>query len=212
LIESTPTSIQDAVRKASDYLRNAIFGQRQVRVGYSEKRNHAEFGPRLETAYFFENDATHNAHHYPLSIAGWALAEGSIIEWPADRQRRCDFGRIEALSKLEGLDELVSKDRLVNAPPYLGKSHSVSVIQDGFFERSLTLDGFYLDFSGSSPSQRYFQFLSLPVPLLAGTDRPRPERGVFNVDTYEEVPLLNTETLDGLCRVSQYVEDAYLNS
>jgi hypothetical protein len=190
-------AVPDAVQRAARLIVGTVFRDRTVRVSYSEKRTDERFGPRLVTSYVIAPDERNHIHNYPLSIAGWALAEARIIAWPMERTEQCDFDRLARLGKLEELDRLVADDRLIKAPPFLDRAVDTPVLQNAFARRSLRLGDFYQDWDEWAPATRYSQFISVPAPVLsvAQQDTSRPEEyGVFNIDTLNDEPLLNDIT------------------
>jgi hypothetical protein len=183
-------SIAESVQAASREIREELLVGRQARISFSAKRADPKLGPRLEPRYVLPDNATYNAHNYPLSVAGWALAEGRIVRWPEDRERPCDFERIAQLKKLDALDQLVGDDELINSPPYLARMADPADIQVRFRRRDLVIGAFYQDWAGWSPAPRYTQFVCVPVPLIMELDTPSLECGVFNIDSFELEPLL----------------------
>ncbi len=210
-VQINASSIASAVKSAANYIQNEVFRDRIVRVSFSEKRFNADFGPRLETAYATVPNEANHIHNYPLSIAGWALVEGRIISWPQERSVACDFDRANKAGKLEELDRLVADDRLINAPPYLARVVDVGSLKRAFSERQLNLGAFYQDWSGWSPAGRYSQFISVPVPLLSTVPESSAseEFGVFNIDSFERIPLLDEATKASLTHASEATADAY---
>jgi hypothetical protein len=205
------SNVAQAVRSAASHIEGQLYRGRAIRVGFSEKRMSDEFGPRLVVAYVIPKNELSGAHNYPLSIAGWALAEGRIIAWPDERLVGCDFDRLEKLGKLEELDRLVGDDRLVNAPPYLARAIDVARLKQDFAVRQLTFSAFYQDWDSWSPVSRYRQFISVPVPIISDVESEiAPEEyGVFNIDTLEAAPLLDDSAREALLDVSKLVASAY---
>jgi hypothetical protein len=202
------------VEWAAVRISEAVYSGRSVRVAFSEKHHHRDLGPRLEPAYVRPANASGNAHNYPLSIAGWALAEGRIIAWPEEQSQKCDFDRINQLGKLDALKRLIGDDRLVNAPPYLARSADVRELRVKFAAGSLGLGDFYQDWVHWAPASRYSQFISVPVPIIPEGFRgpPADEYGVFNVDTFEMEPLLDRTSGEILAEVVSYVAASYLEA
>ena len=205
------SSLSEAVKSAAHYIEDEVFKGRSIRIGFSEKRLSAEFGPRLVNVYVIAPGEANHIHNYPLTIAAWALVEGRIIAWPQEESVACDFARVGKLGKLEGLDPLINNDRLINAPPYLARTVDVASLKRAFAARELTLRAFYQDWNGWSPISRYTQFISVPVPVLREVPEPSTteEYGVFNIDTFEHSPLLDESTEGPLSYASEIVTDVY---
>lgn len=212
-LDGDPRSIADAVHRAAEFLEAVAYRGRVVRVAFSEKRFRDELGPRLEPAYIAPAGATGNAHNYPWSIAGWALAEGRVIQWPQEADVPCDFGRIDELGKTTSLDSLIDDDKFLNAPPYLARTIDVEALRTAYRAKALVLGDFYQDWVAWSPARRYREFISVPVPLDPDTSAlPAREYGVFNIDSFEDVTLLGDGTVDHLRTAASFVAAAYRNT
>jgi hypothetical protein len=139
------------------------------------------------------------------------LAEGRVFRWPDDAAIACDFARIAELGKAEAIDLLLNDDRLINSPPYLARTVDVEVLRTSYRARTLTLKDFYQDWVKWSPASRYKRFMSVPVPLEPESrERAVSEYGVFNIDTFDDEPLLDERILQDLRVATAFVVSAYV--
>jgi hypothetical protein len=162
-----------------------------VRVAFSQKQSEGN-GFILRQRAVVPSNSTGNPHNYPLSIAAWALLEGRIIAWPEERDRPVDFAWLDRLRKTARIAERLNSsdtDELPEVKKYL----DVSTVRHKFANRRLSLGDFYQDWASDQPRSPYTQFLSVPVPLLehAPNREDPPEYGVFNIDSSDELPLLD---------------------
>lgn len=202
------------LRNIEHFIRSEIFPGRDVRVSYAELEAGGLFGQHLQGRYVQPANATHTTFNFPVSVAAWALIEGRIIAWPDERGVACDFGRLRALGRLEAVGELLDV-ALVQEASSLGRYLDLDLVREKFDARTLGLSDFYQDWGATDPKPRYQQFLSVPVPILDSLGRnpgTEEQKGVFNIDSTEEAPLL-TPRSEGLLKLaSSAAEAAYLKA
>ena len=194
------------------FIKNEIFPGRQIRVSYAELDTNLSFGT-LEARYVQPNNATHTTFSYPVSLAAWSLVEGRIIAWPSDSTRQCDFDRLDNLGRLEQVERHFNRALEVDEQ-YLSRFIDMEEVSRKFNDRSLALSDFFQDWGAQDSEPRYRQFVSLPVPLLDSVGMNTgdlPQRGVFNIDSLEEQPLLTVRTEVLLQAAAAAAEAAYLH-
>lgn len=184
-------NLDDAIRAVGTWITSEIYGDRSVRVSFSEKIAHGD-GYELRRRAVVPLTSSGNPHHYPLSMSAWALVEGQPVSWPEDAARTVAFNWIRRLHKFERIEQAIFSPDADNFPE-LRDYADIDRIRTAFTQRTLTLGDFFQDWASDQPRPPYRQFLTVPVPWLDGAStRDEPEEhGVFNIDTLEPEPLLN---------------------
>jgi hypothetical protein len=208
---SNAGDLPEALREVAAFIADVVYEGREVRITYSELvATGASGAARLEARYVQPRNPTRSVFNYPLSIAAWALVEGRMIAWPQEIGMPCDFGLIERLGRLEAvLTAAESVSRVTH--PELAQYIDVEKALDLLHNRRLQLKDFFQDWGSNQPTLRYQQFVSLPVPLVDsfGNQPTALQRGVFNIDSRAEAPLLSHRTRDLLALAAEYAELAY---
>ena len=186
--------MQEIVFLAKEFIETYVFAGRQVRVGYVEKV--AGRPSTLEPRYINPPGATGNAFIYPATLAAWSLVAGQIVDFPADLSKTCDFEWLAKLGKRDRITqaflELDQADISDAVLRYLNLSRVVERVK----QNALLIGDFFQDWDKDQPKTRYRQFLCVPIPIIdrATNGVEPPEYGAFNIDTAEDVPLLNAQT------------------
>ncbi|SFH69661.1 SIR2-like domain-containing protein [Actinopolymorpha cephalotaxi] len=203
-------SLGEAVGSVGEFIKSSIFRGRDVRVTYTELTENSEGDRQLESRYVFPANPTRNVFNYPLSIAAWALLEGRIIEWPRDAESLCNLGLVDHLGRLRRARELLDRD-YTQASPEIQRYVDLVRVRKAMDSRTLTLKDFFQDWDSAQPRSRYAQFLSVPVPIVDsfGNREKISEYGVFNIDSNEELPLLDVRSEESLKLASAIVATCY---
>jgi hypothetical protein len=184
-------SIQAAARAIETW----VFPDIQVRVGYAELTDDPTVPGRqiLAERYVLPADSP-CVFHYPISIAGWSVAEARWIAWPRERHRLCDIERVKKLRRYPELLQRVQAEVADPSSPlrdYLG----LDALLAKFCEESAVIGDLYQDWSNTPQDVLFVQFLSIPVPRVTSlTNTAAPAGvGVFNIDTLSDDPSLASE-------------------
>ncbi|MDP9167218.1 MAG: SIR2 family protein, partial [Actinomycetota bacterium] len=185
-------SLSDALQRIGRWIEDDIFDGRNVRVAFSRPN---DAGTELRQFAVRPADSSGNPHNYPLSIAAWALVEGRILQWPADRERRVDGAWLNQTRKHDRIRAHIEAAHTGDSPE-IAKYVDVPKVQRRFGAGELALGDFYQEWETQQPRTPYRQFISVPVPMLdkAGNRDDPPEHGVFNIDTLERPPLVDRST------------------
>lgn len=204
------SSVGEVIESVGAFIRDEVFPGRQIRITYAELSDAALFGQHLEARFVQPANASHNVFNYPLSIAAWALIEGRIISWPDEADVACDLGHVDRLGRLEDVLRLAD-DGSAAVSPELTRYVELDVVRRKLKEGTLLLRDFFQDWSSVQPVPRYSAFLSVPVPIVQsfGNRERIPERGVFNIDSKDGLPLLDARSAALLRLASDVAAIAY---
>lgn len=185
-------SLDDALREVGKWIAVEAFPGREVRIAFSEKRSVPGGGHMLRQRAVVPLNSSGNLHNYPLSIAAWALLEGRIIAWPAERGRTVNFALLDRLRKLDRIEQSLASHE-IDESPEVARYVDLKSVRAKFANRTLLLQDFYQDWASDQPRTPYIQFLSVPVPMIEQVSNRAdlPEYGVFNIDGREQSPLLD---------------------
>lgn len=204
-------SRQEHFRNIEGFIRDVIYPDRRIRVSYAELADGGIFGAELRSAFIEPANASHSTFHYPISIAGWALAEGRMIEWPVESETLCDLHRLDLLGRLSEVQTAIRSADPSHAPK-VAKFVDLVNVRNRFESGTLALGDFFQNWHAHDPTRRYERFVSVPVPLLesVGNDTGRlAQRGTFNIDSIDDIPLLTPRTRPLLALASASAEAAY---
>ncbi len=209
---SRASSREEHFRNIEAFIRDEIYSDRQIRVSYAELAPGGLFGSELRAAYVQPPNASHSTFNYPLSIAGWSLLEGRLVEWPSAADDECDKARLRDLGRLDGVTSMI--DALDPAVAHrVSRYVDIASVKTKFQAGQLKLGDFFQDWQARDANRRYERFVSLPVPLLdsIGNDTGElSQRGVFNIDSTDERPLLTPRTRALLGYAAASAEASYV--
>lgn len=208
-------SLESGVQAAARAIERWVYPDLQVRVGYAERTPDPETPGRevLIERYVIPADSP-CVFHYPISIAGWSLAEARKVAWPRERHRLCDLDRIKKLGRFADADQRIRAEIASADSPlrqYLSLDSLVAKLDDG----TAVIGDLFQDWSNTPQEVLFVQFLSIPVPRipsLANTAAPAGV-GVFNIDTVSDDEILSDEeALEKLDFIADLVYSLYLRT
>jgi len=203
----------DGIRAAALEIERWVYPELDIRVGYAELIDDPRISGRqlLRETVTFPGDSLCE-FHYPISVAGWALAEGRAIAWPVERSRICDIPRMQRLGRFEDLRGRIEAEiRLAGSPirDYIELDGLLEKIELG----TALIGDLYQNWSNTLDEVVFSQFISLPVPritAISNTGPPAP-MGVFNIDTADDAASLASPTaLKKLNIISDLVYSLYI--
>jgi hypothetical protein len=208
-------SRHEGIQAAARAIERWVFPEDRVRVGYAERSDDkTRPGRDVFIERYVVPAESPCVFHYPISIAGWSVAEGRKISWPKDYRRLCDLERVKKLGRFEDVhDRLLAEVSNEDSP--LREYLRLDALLEKFEDASAVIGDLYQDWSNTSQDVLFVQFLSVPVPRISSlTNTPAPNGiGVFNIDTLDEGADLNDqEALEKLELISDLVYSLYLRS
>lgn len=193
-----------AARATVDAIRTWVYPTQAIRVGFAEYSGSAD--PDVPTelvedfTYPTDDPCT---YHYPLSIAGWALAEGRVIAWPVDQTRTCDLERLRKLGRLDEVrKQIITETKRPDSP--LRVYLDLDRIPARFDAGRLMLRDVFQDWTNTPRQTIFTQFVSVPVPRLTNRSTTRkgvPPAGVINIDQADPTPSLASPATIGKLNV-----------
>jgi SIR2-like domain len=210
-IAAAPTK-EAGIHAAARAIENWVFRGVPVRVGYAELTDDpVQAGRQILLERYVVPADSPCVFHYPVSIAGWSVAEARRIAWPRERHRVCD---IERVRKLGRYDDVFSRIRAESADltSPLRDYLALDALMDKFETETAVISDLFQDWSNTPQEVLFMQFISVPVPRVASlTNTAAPAGvGVFNIDTLSEEDLLSEDILEKLEFISDLVYSLYL--
>jgi hypothetical protein len=207
-------SLEKAVAGAAREIERWVYPELKVRVGFAEleaRRTETRARPVLFAKYVFGGD-TPCTFHYPLSVAGWAVAEGRAIQWPLESSRKCSLTRVRKLGRLEEVRELV-RGEAADAASGLREYVVLDELPDRLESGSMVIEDVYQNWSNLGEGDPFAQFVSVPVPRVRapGNDPAPTGVAVINIDSARsDVQLGDPEALEKLYFISDMIYAFYL--
>jgi hypothetical protein len=204
-------SVEAAVRNAVTEINRWVYPGRDVSVTYAEGAWVRDATAPPEAPERFVTSEYPCTFHYPISVAGWAMAEAQPIAWPLERHRSCGLDRIRKLGRLADLESAIAAAVADGSSPLRGYVN-LEEIQDKFAQDTLTIGDLFQDWSNLEDNGTFVQFLSIPVPQIetSTTRGVGRARGVFNVDSRDTVPLNDPIAAEKLRLIGELVFGAYV--